>query len=55
LTHVGEFEKIHYPLPMSYQDEPDMGMLRKTMERMQSQYLMARSNTFSVQSAPIYT
>ena len=30
LTLNGEFEKVHYPLPLSYLEEPDIATLRRT-------------------------
>jgi hypothetical protein len=48
---MGEFERVHYPLPMNYIDEPEPESLRKTIERMKNQILMQKSNTFSVKSA----
>ena len=48
LTHVHEFEKVHFPLPLSYLAEPDIGTLRRTFQRMQSQMSqMSKSNAFS--------
>ena len=34
LTLNGEFEKVHYPMPLSFLEEPDIGLLRKTFTRM---------------------
>ena len=44
---MGEFERVHYPLPMTYIEEPEPEALRKTIERMKSQILMQKSNAFS--------
>ena len=30
LTFDGEFEKVHYPLPLTYQEEPDLNSMVKT-------------------------
>lgn len=30
LTHEGEFDKVHYPLPMTYTEEPDMQAMFNT-------------------------
>jgi hypothetical protein len=43
MTYEGEFEKVHYPLPLNYLEEPDMQSLFKTFTRMQSQLNMSRS------------
>ena len=48
MTLNGEFEKVHYPMPLSFLEEPDIGLLRKTFTRMQSQAnMMSSSNAFS--------
>lgn len=30
LTLNGEFEKVHYPLPLAFLEEPDIATLRRT-------------------------
>lgn len=30
LTLNGEFEKVHYPMPLAFLEEPDVGALRRT-------------------------
>jgi len=30
MTFEGEFEKVHYPLPLNYLEEPDMQSMYKT-------------------------
>lgn len=50
LTYVGEFERVHYPLPLAFVEEPEPDALRRTIERMRSQIMMQRSNAFSVKS-----
>ena len=37
LTYVAEFERVHYPLPLNYVDEPEPDSLRRTIERMKNQ------------------
>ena len=48
LTYVGEFERVHYPLPLNFIEEPEPDSLRRTIERMRNQIVMQKSNTFSV-------
>ena len=36
LTYVGEFEKVHYPLPLTFVDDPEPDSLRRTIERMRN-------------------
>ena len=36
LTYIGEFEKVHYPLPLNFIEEPDAESLRKTITRMKN-------------------
>ena len=48
VTLNGEFEKVHYPLPLGYLEEPDIATLRRTFQRMQSEVsLMQNSRAFS--------
>ena len=37
LTLTAEFEKVHYPLPLNYLEDPGVEVLRRTLTRMQSQ------------------
>jgi hypothetical protein len=46
-------DKIHYPLPLNYIEEPEPDALRRTIERMRQQIMMQKSNTFSVRSEPV--
>lgn len=43
MTFEGEFEKVHYPLPLNYLEEPDMQSMYKTFQRLQGQLTMGRS------------
>jgi coiled-coil domain-containing protein 61 len=36
LTYIGEFEKVHFPLPLNFIDEPDADALRRTIDRMRN-------------------
>ena len=47
LTLKGEYEKTHYPLPLSFQEEPDAMTLRKTFTRLQSLIQLQNTNGFS--------
>ena len=48
LTLSGEFEKVHYPMPLAFLEEPDVGTLRRTFIRMQSQVdMLNNSKAFS--------
>jgi hypothetical protein len=53
LTYIGEFERVHFPLPLNYIEEPEPDVLRRTIERMRNQILMQRSNAFSIKSEPV--
>ena len=48
MTETMKGDKVHYPLPLTYVEEPEPDALRRTIERMKSQILMQRSNAFSV-------
>ena len=48
LTLNGEFEKVHYPMPLAFLEEPDVATLRRTFQRMHSQVsFMQNSRAFS--------
>ena len=47
MTYEGEFEKVHYPLPLAYLDEPEMDQMFATFVRLQNHLEMNRSNAFS--------
>jgi len=34
LTFQGEFDKVHYPLPLKYLEEPEMDQMFKTFQRL---------------------
>lgn len=34
LTLTAEFEKVHYPLPLTYLEDPGIEVLRRTLTRM---------------------
>ena len=48
LTYIGEFERVHYPLPLNLIEEPDTDTLRRTIARMKNQISMQKSNAFSI-------
>ena len=50
LTEANGENRVHYPLPLNYIEEPEPESLRRTIERMRGQIMMQRSNTFSVKS-----
>jgi coiled-coil domain-containing protein 61 len=37
LTFSGEFERVHYPLPLSFEEAPDIQSLQKTISRLKSE------------------
>lgn len=43
LSLEGEFEKVHYPLPLVYTEEPDMQTMFRTFQRMSSQLGMSQT------------
>ena len=45
-------DKVHYPLPLTYIEEPEPDSLRRTIDRMRNQIKMQRSNTLSINSEP---
>ena len=43
LTLETEFEKVHYPMPLQFQEEVEMASMFKTFQRLQSQIQMSRT------------
>lgn len=43
MTFDGEFEKVHYPLPLAFLEEPEMDQMFRTFQRLQSVLQMNRS------------
>ena len=37
LTFSGEFERVHYPLPLSFEEAPDVDSLQKTVARLRTE------------------
>jgi coiled-coil domain-containing protein 61 len=37
LTYQGEFDKVHYPLPLSYEEHPDPAELKQTISRLRGE------------------
>ena len=50
MTEVSGGDKVHYPLPLNYIEEPEPDALRRTIDRMRQQILMQKSNAFSSHS-----
>lgn len=42
LTFTGEFERVHYPLPLSFEDAPDTETMKKTIARLRSELEKAK-------------
>mgnify|MGYP003305496948 CR=1 FL=1 len=40
LTFDAEFEKVHYPMPLNYLEEPDMQSMFSTFQRLQAHIQM---------------
>lgn len=47
MTQFGEYEKVHFPLPLSYLEEPDIQTLRKTLTRLQDTSDYANESFYS--------
>jgi coiled-coil domain-containing protein 61 len=50
VTSVQTGDKVHYPLPLNYIEDPEPDALRRTIERMRQQILMRKTDTFSSRS-----
>ena len=44
LTYTGEFDRVHYPLPLSFEAEADAASLRRTCERLRAEIKALRSS-----------
>ena len=52
LTLNQEFEKVHFPLPLSFLEEPDIATLRRTFSRMQSEVSLLESSKAFTEMLP---
>lgn len=43
LTYVSDFDRVHYPLPLLYDADPDPARLRSTIQRLRAELASARS------------
>eukprot|EP00462_Mataza_sp_D1_P008184 CAMPEP_0175164268 /NCGR_PEP_ID=MMETSP0087-20121206/26306_1 /TAXON_ID=136419 /ORGANISM="Unknown Unknown, Strain D1" /LENGTH=629 /DNA_ID=CAMNT_0016453255 /DNA_START=52 /DNA_END=1941 /DNA_ORIENTATION=- len=48
LTYVVEFDRVHYPLPLKFEEEPNPQALKATITRLRNDLELARATTFSV-------
>lgn len=37
LTYTAEFDRVHYPLPLSFEDEPNVGSMERTIRRLRAE------------------
>ena len=37
LTYTGEYDRVHYPLPLNFEETPNVEALRRTIRRLRSQ------------------
>ncbi len=51
LTYAGDFDKVHYPLPLSYEENPDPEVLKSTVSRLAKELDQLKSRTI-VSEAP---
>eukprot|EP00826_Nyctotherus_ovalis_P015680 TRINITY_DN1447_c0_g1_i13.p1 TRINITY_DN1447_c0_g1~~TRINITY_DN1447_c0_g1_i13.p1 ORF type:complete len:503 (+),score=119.14 TRINITY_DN1447_c0_g1_i13:245-1753(+) len=50
LTSANDFDKVHYPLPLSYEENPDVETMKRTISRLSSAIESYRSKAVSVAS-----
>lgn len=50
LTSTNDFDKVHYPLPLSFEENPDVETMRRTISRLSSAIESYRSKAVSVAS-----
>eukprot|EP00892_Ulva_mutabilis_P001572 jgi/Ulvmu1/11415/UM075_0077.1 len=44
LTYQGEFDKVHYPLPLQFEEHPDPGELKKTIIQLRDQLSQSQTS-----------
>ena len=49
LTYSGEFDRVHYPLPLAYEDTPNIDALKRTIVRLRKK-LIEKDNHHSQSS-----
>lgn len=37
LTYTGEFDRVHYPLPLAYEEKPNVLALQRTIKRLRKE------------------
>lgn len=47
LTYVVEFDKVHYPLPLNYEENPDPVTLKATIRRLRIELDEYKNTNFS--------
>lgn len=52
LTFSGEFERVHYPLPLSFEEAPDLETMKKTITRLRNELEQAKK-THGVDFDPV--
>jgi len=50
LTFKGEFEKVHYPLPLSFEEMPDTEIMKSTISRLTKELEQIKSRTVMSES-----
>jgi coiled-coil domain-containing protein 61 len=48
LTYSGEFDRVHYPLPLPFEDTPNPSALRRTISRLRKQLEYAKKGNDTV-------
>jgi coiled-coil domain-containing protein 61 len=47
MTYAVEFDRVHYPLPLNYEDSPDPNHLKQTISRLRAELAQARASSSS--------
>mmetsp|Transcript_18038 Transcript_18038/g.15754 ORF Transcript_18038/g.15754 Transcript_18038/m.15754 type:complete len:196 (-) Transcript_18038:645-1232(-) len=47
MTYVSEFDKVHYPLPLNFEENPDVDTLKATIKRLQTELEESKSRSIS--------
>ena len=50
LTFTGEFERVHYPLPLSYEENPEPELLKSTVSRLAKELEQLKSRSMTSES-----
>ncbi|KAL2629331.1 hypothetical protein R1flu_014017 [Riccia fluitans] len=54
LTYVAEFDRVHYPLPLMYEEDADPGALKRCIQRLRSEIERMKAQVRSSEIGPCF-